>query len=465
MKKKIFLSIFFILILLANISLASYSTITMSVVEEPVCTIDLGNNSKLERKLISKDLKNKEITLQLQVTNNESAIKPTGELMIVLDNSNSMTDEVSNGKTRKDLIFNSANSLINNLLKDNEQLKIGIVSFSTNTDISKEGTIDDASVASKLTDNPELLKKAIAGIETNGPRTNLQAGLRLASQQFTSESTNKYIIVLTDGVPNVAIDYDKHYYSDDVISKTKQELKSLGDKNVSIITMLTGINDEKYVPVGVTKTFGQIISEVFGSTTSPTAGKFYYVTDDKIEQTITTDIYNSLLPIARAYKDITVVEYFSDEIIKNFDFEYVSKPTKGNISEKIDTKNNSITWTIPELSNGETATVQYKLKLKEDFDNKIVDQVLNTNPKLDITYKDFDEKEQSKTSNITPKIKLTEPPVTPKPTEQPKQDPTEAPKEIPKAGKVAIFSVLAVICGISTISIIRYIDLNNKTKY
>lgn len=451
MKKKIFVSIFFILILLANVSLASYSTVTMSVVEEPVCTISLGSNSKFEKKLISKDLKNKEVTLQLQVANNESAIKPTGELMLVLDNSNSMTDKVSNEKTRKELIFESANSLINTLLKDNEQLKIGIVSFSTNTDSSKEATIDDASVVANLTNKPELLEKAIASIKTDGPRTNLQAGLNLASQQFTNKSTNKYIIVLTDGVPNVAIDYDKHYYSDDVISKTKQELKSLGDKNISVVTMLTGISDENYVPVGVTKTFGQIISEVFGTTTSPTVGKFYYVSDDKIEQTITTDIYNSLAPITNAYKDITVVDYFPDEIIKNFDFAYVSKATKGNISAKVDEKNNSITWTIPELSNGETATVQYKLKLKENFDEEIVDKVLNTNKKVDITYKDFDEKEQNKTSDISPKIKLT--------------DSYVAPKELPKAGKVTIFSVFAIICGVAIISIIRYINLNNKTKY
>jgi len=459
MKKKIFLSIFFILILLANVSLASYSTVTMSVVEEPVCTINLGNNSKFEKKLVSKDLKNKEVTLQLQVTNNESVIKPTGELILVLDNSNSMTDKVSSGKTRKDLIFESANSLINNLLKDNKQLKIGIVSFSTNTDMSKEGTIADASVVSKLDNNPELLKKAISGIQTDGPRTNLQSGLRLASQQFTNDSTNKYIIVLTDGVPNVAIDYDKNYYSDDVISKTKQELKSLEDKKINIVTMLTGISDENYVPITVKKTFGQIITEIFGNANSPTAGKFYYVSDDKIEQTITTDIYNSLVPIKNAYKDITVVDYFPDEIIKNFDFAYVSKANKGNISAKVDEKNNSITWTIPELSNGETATVQYKLKLKENFDSKIVDKVLNTNKKVDITYKDFDEKEQSKTSNVSPKVKLTEPPVTPK------QDPTEAPKEMPKAGKVTLFSFAMLAFGIATFSIVRYMDLNNKTKY
>ena len=45
-KRKIFISLFLILILLTNLSFASYSTVTMNVVEEPVCTIELGENSK-----------------------------------------------------------------------------------------------------------------------------------------------------------------------------------------------------------------------------------------------------------------------------------------------------------------------------------------------------------------------------------------------------------------------------------
>ena len=50
MKKKIFLITFLLLILISTCSLASYSTVTMTVVEEPICTIDLGNNSQFEKK-------------------------------------------------------------------------------------------------------------------------------------------------------------------------------------------------------------------------------------------------------------------------------------------------------------------------------------------------------------------------------------------------------------------------------
>ena len=291
MKKSVFITLFLILILVTNISFASYETVTMEVVEEPICTIEIGENSKFEKKLISKDLNNKEVTLQLQVTNEESSTQPTGEIMIVLDNSQSMTHEIGE-TTRYDLILESASTLINSLLDGNDNLKIGVVRFSSNLDATKEGTLEDASLVSDLSSDPEALNSAISNIEFTGLRTDLDAGLSLASQYFTSEENNKYIIVLTDGVPNLALDYEGNYYSDDVINKTNSRLQTLESSGYNIITMLTGIDEPDSTPGTTSKTFAQIIEETFGTETNPTAGKFYYVQDDEIEQTITQDIYN-----------------------------------------------------------------------------------------------------------------------------------------------------------------------------
>ena len=54
MKKKIFITLFLLLILIAKLSFASYNTVTMTVVEEPVCNIELGENSKLDTKDMNK---------------------------------------------------------------------------------------------------------------------------------------------------------------------------------------------------------------------------------------------------------------------------------------------------------------------------------------------------------------------------------------------------------------------------
>ena len=451
MKKKISLILFTfitLILLITNLSLASYSTVTMTVVEEPVCTIELGEHSQFEKRLIEKNLNNKEVTLQLQVTNNKTSIKPTGEIMLVLDNSDSMQNETSTGEIRKDLVFESAQALVSNLLEDNTQLQIGVVSFSTNTDMSKEATIEDASIVSSLNNSATELNNAISNIEANGPRTDLQAGLLLASQQFSEEDNNKYMIVLTDGVPNVAIGSNNPYYSDTTITQTKEQLQTLEADGIQITTMLTGIDDESYVPNGTDKNFGEIIEKIFGTPENPTAGNFYYVTDDQIETTITENIYNDLLPVEKTLTNIVIKDYFPEEIIDNFDFAYVSDANIGEISAEVDTSDNSITWTIPELASGQTATVQYTLKLKEDFDSSIVDKILDTNEKVDITYNDFDGVEQSKTSDVTPKLRLTEPPAV-----------------LPKAGTTLLigFEVLAI--GLLIFSFIKLKTLNDKMKY
>ena len=430
-------------------SFASYSTVKMEVVEEPVCTIQIGENSKFEKKLINKDLTNKEVTLQLQVTNEEENSKPAGELMLVLDNSDSMNDLVDpdneQSESRKDLIFESSKTLVSNLLEGNDNLQIGIVSFSSNVDSSQEGTSADANVVAALSNNATELNNAISNIEANGPRTDLDAGITLASKQFTETDNNKYMIVLTDGVPNIALGYNNPYYSDDVINTTKAKLQQLENEGINITTMLTGIDDEDYTPINIEKTFGEIINEIFGTEENPTTGNFYYVTDDEVEETITNDIYNSLLPVSQSYKNIVIKDYFPQEIIDNFEFAYVSDTNIGEISAEVDPTDNSITWTIPELASGQTATVQYTLKLKEDFDSSIVDKLLDTNEKVDITYKDFNNKDQSQTSDVTPVLRLTEPPAV-----------------LPKAGMTTILITVGVaVVALLIFSLIRLSQLRN----
>ena len=450
MKKSILITLFLILILVANISLASYDTVTMTVVEEPVCTIEIGNNSSFEKKLVEKNLNNKEVTLQLQVTNEETSLQPTGEIMLVIDNSKSMEDIVEGTMTREDLVIESAKTLVNTILDGNEHLKVGIVSFSTNEDVSKEGTIEDANLVSNLSSNSESLISAISNIQYTGPRTDLEAGLSLASQYFTEEDNNKYVIVLTDGVPNVALDYDKNYYSDDVINKTKAQLQALDTAGYNVITMLTGISAADGIPATRPddKTYGDIIKEIFGTEETPTVGKFYYVQDSEIEQTITNTIYNNLLPIEQVLKDIVVTDYFPQEIIDNFEFAYVSEPNIGTISADVDSESNSITWTISELQPGETATVQYTLSLKKDFDSSIVGKILDTNEKVDISYTNFDGETVKDTSDVTPKLKLTEPPV-----------------KLPAAGTPIMIALFVIVVGAIVYSFVKFNIINKNMKH
>ena len=450
MKKSVFITLFLILILVANISFANYETVTMTVVEEPICTIEIGENSKFEKRLIEKNLNNKEVTLQLQVTNEETSLQPTGEIMLVIDNSMSMEEIVEGTTTREDLVIESANTLVNTILEGNDNLQVGVVSFSTNADVSLEGTINDANLVSDLSSDPQALTSAISNIQYTGPRTDLESGLSLASQYFTEEDNNKYVIVLTDGIPNVALDYDGMYYSDDVINKTKAQLQALDSAGYNVITMLTGITETDSVPATRQddKTYGDIIEEIFGTESTPTVGKFYNVQDSEIEQTITNNIYNDLLPIEQVLTDIVITDYFPQEIIDNFEFAYVSEPNIGTISAEVNPENNSITWTISELRPGETATVQYTLSLKEDFDSNIVGKILDTNKRVDISYTNLNGETVEDTSDVTPKLRLTEPPAV-----------------LPAAGTPIIIALFVIVVGVIIYSFVRFNIINKNMKY
>lgn len=387
----------------SNLVFASSSSIVLDIKDEPTLNLKLDDNSSFEKKLISKDLSNKTLTFQLQVTNNEPITSLSGELMIVLDTSNSMENFINETTSRKEAVINSAKQLITSLLSTNSNLKIGIVSFATSPDIMQEGTINDATVISNLTNNLDELNNSLSNIVSTGPRTNLQAGLSLAREQFSNNNNNKYMIILTDGVPNVSLDFDLTYYSDSVIENTKNELKKLTEDNITTIAMLTGIDDGTFIPMGQNKTFNELIDEIFNSTT---VNKFYYIQDKDIESTITNDIFNDLKPTEKTLKDIKIIDNFTDETINNFNISISSNIEFGTVTNEIE-NNNSLIWNIPEIKSDQTATLQYTLTLKDNIDNQILDKEFNVTKTTNVTYLDYEQ-----VSDVSTKILLSEPPVT-----------------------------------------------------
>lgn len=453
MKKKITLTIFLIIMMMTTsvFATAKSADVKMEIVEDNVCTIKLNEKANLEKKLVENDLDKHQVTLQLKVNNAAEAKIPSGEMMLVIDSSNSMNQKVDDNTTRKELVLNSANKLIESLLKANPTtLKIGVVTFSTSSQKDENGNLiigteADAQKVCDFTNNVQTLKSKISAIEGTGQYTNLDSGLKLAKSQYTSEDNNKYMIVLTDGLPNIAIghnDLTSYKGLTDVITATKATLKSLD--NVDVMTMLTGIDteDATFRMEGENKyTYGQVIQEVFGTESKPTVGKFYKINDNQIEKTITETIYRELLPVENALTDIVVKDYFPEYIVNNFEMTYVEGIDTSNVSAKIDTETNSITWNLAKLGANQSATIQYRLTLKDEFDEKIIGEILDTNDSVEVTYNDFDGSTKTEKSDVTPKIKLTkiEVPV----------DNTVAPEPIPKAGSPMVIVGMILVVAVA----------------
>lgn len=458
MKKK---SIVLFIVLLLIISFA-FSTVyaanedvTLEKAEDNTCEILFNEDGKLTKKLISVDNNNKEVILQIDVENlnsEEEKIKPS-EIFLVIDNSKSMTDnQLADGTTRKTAVFTAAKSLVHSILADQSTTKIGVVSFSTNSDMSKEGTIEDASLVISPTTSETDITNAIDSIQTTGARTNIDAGLQVAKNNFESNSElNKYLILLTDGVPNTAVGGPTMTYSGEVTTKTKATLQSIKNSNINIVTVMTGVDSQAQPdPTGATspeaagKTYQELAQEIFGTQDSANYGKFYYVTDEDVENTITNNVYADVTEIIKnEITNITIVDYFPDDIIANYNFEIVEQANIGEVTPQVDTQNNSITWTIEKLAAGEKASFKYKLKLKDEYDKNILNVIMPTNKKVDVTY--TKEQEYTKTSDVSPKIVL-------------KGDNTVAPIEIPQTGDnvALIISTIAIAATILSICIYKY---------
>ena len=461
MKKRIILLgltiILIMSIIMTTFVYAANEDVTLEKVKDNVCTIKLGEDGEVIKQLLTVDNENKEATLQIDVKNLKSedeAIKPT-EIFLVIDNSKSMSDNtLADGRTRKEAVFTAAKSLTDKIIQEQPTTKIGIVSFSSNSDTTKEGTLEDANLVIMPTNNATDITTAIDGIATTGVRTNIDAGLQIAKTNFsTDEGVNRHLILLTDGVPNNSVGTSMAY-SGATATNTKATLQSLVDSNINIITVMTGV-DSTYQPdpdgnlsaEAAGKTYRDLAEEIFGTQAQPNYGKFYYVSDESVEETITEDVYNDVkIVIKNEIKNIILVDYFPTDIIENYDFEIVEKANIGTVTPTVNTDDNSITWTIQTLKAGETASFKYKLKLKEQFNREIINVETPTNEKVDVSYTGTDENTEKQTSNVSPSIIL-------------KQD--TAPDPIPQTGDNTMIIALAII-GLVTVAIIGIAKYRNK---
>ena len=448
MKKTMKIIIFLLafILIFTNFVYAKLSSSThFEVVDKSVCEMEFGENGKFTKQIISYD--ENSVTLQLDVENTaeEKVEKTVSEIFLVIDNSLSLNEKVSETETRKDLIYNSAKQLATKLNASDPEFKIGVICFSSNSDVKKEGTIEDATLMQTLTtENSDVLKSIEDINDTNfGSRTNIEAGLELANQNFSGTADKEYIILISDGVPNDDIHGNTIQYSDIVLENTKKKLVELDNKGVKLISVLAGVSNVVESTVG--KTYVELAEEVFGTETTPTAGKYYFISDSNIKTIVENNVFNDVeVSGSTKLTNIVIKDYFPKKIIDNFDFAYVTSPNLGKVSAEIDKATNSITWTIPSLDAGESASLQYKLTLKDNFSKDILDEILPTNEKVNIT----DDQGDNETSTVSPKVKVTE----------------DIPiKVIPQAGKSDIlFTGIVILSVCSMFGIYKYIKYKNS---
>lgn len=362
------------LIMVLTMFFMSFNTYAMSISTNNVT--QEGTPINFDEGILTKkitNIENNEVTIQLNLAiNNNKVISSNSEILFLIDNSSSMLTALEDkATTRKTKVVNSSSELIKKIHNNNPNVKMGIISFASGTQLIQDFTNDENILVNTCNN---FVKQSPAG------GTSIATSLVFAKQKFSSNVKNKILVLLTDGFPT------------DGEAATKAQLK---DENVYIISTLVGLTglDDK------NKTY---IESIFGTEQDPIADRFYNIADKDIETTISKNIYNRILDdFKSAVTNVEIKDYFPEEIINNFDIT-VNNASKGEI-----TKNeNVISWTIDNLDIGKSANLVYTLKLKDGYDTNIMEKIINTNEKVELNYNDLRGNNQNAQMLDTPQIKI-----------------------------------------------------------
>ena len=179
------------------------------------------------------------------------------EIMIVLDNSNSMTG----GKIAR--AKQAAVKLIEDLKGKLPGVKIGVVNFNEN-----------ANIIGGLTEETEVLANGINSLSSGG-ETAIGRGIREAKEIFENGKT-KLMILITDGQETVEIE-------EEVI----RQIEDLREKGIGLVSILTNNSDN-----------------IFGTEENPRYGEVYnIINDDEIYTRIVEEIYQKILKESMVEED------------------------------------------------------------------------------------------------------------------------------------------------------------------
>lgn len=498
MLKKLFVIVVMMILvtgMCGNVKAAELKT-NLNVVQTESEAKQLENSQgKLQSKVVSCDSTTGTIKVELSVSNTKPTYENT-EILIIVD------ENLANNPTKLNQYIDQVSSLANIVFKLN--IKIGVIGMKgtisnrqvdstgklvigQNDEGKVNGSASDAEVLVHATNDAQAITTALHNMNSGKItyNSNLQAALKLAKSTY-SNNVNKILISTYEGVPSTAIGVCKEVtYGEgsqyttieqaveaknkDIVSKTKTEIQSL--KNTDTDFMLLKLGNANFTQKWYSPTTKELELEVeasqyaqnlYGTTSNPTYGKIYDLENSGLTTTL-MKMYQEFTKVRNTtITSVMAKTYFSKEIRENYTITIGDNAIAPDIS-KLET-DGYITWSIDTLKTGETATLQYILKIKDMNNQSLFNKTALINQKVELTYQDGKGENYTATLSSSPSVQLVNKQEeqnkvdTEKDnkngtaTEEKKQDPTTAKGTIPQTGInriVAISLVSAIIIVIA----------------
>jgi len=401
----------------------------------------------ISKTIVDSNAETGEVTVELGLSNitsntEEKEIYDDTEIFIIVD------ENIANDTEGFNEYISYIDTLVTKVFDKNSNTQIGVIGmkgtvsdgevdengnmvWGENDEGAVQGTADNAEITVNLTKDSDNIKTGLQNMNSTKTeyRPNLQAAIKLANSSY-SDNVNKVLILLYDGVPSIAIGVESQVsyggwlseYStmeeaiigkhEKIVSKTKAEILTLKDHNVDFILLRPEDTsyDEKWYDLD-TGEFNldfdgsSYVQELYGTLENPTYGKMYSLNNDSLENIVTEYIYQDIMEEIRVdIKSAVINEYFSNDILENFDITFSD--------ESIDTTklsdSNYIVWNIGDIKGNNTVNLQYTLKIKDMKNEELLNKVISTSEKTELTYINYLDTETTAVSTSSPKIQLTE---------------------------------------------------------
>lgn len=449
--KKIISSIILVFsILTINLNVFAANTETeLEVIQKESKTQYLENDQgNITKKIVDYDKENGDVTIEIKVSNvkkdsQENENYEDTEIYLIVDEGLSYYEEKLNQ------YIDYIKKFANNVLKRNSKTKIGIIGIKgtihdaeigedgkmvigENDEGDVKGTEQNTEIVCNLTNNVETLEKSLKNMNIDKTRysRNLEATIKLANKSY-SNKVNKILISLYDEVPDIAIgvklrvNYGGIWGNTieeavnskykEVSQRTREEILKLEKNNIKFIQLRpedtsydTKYYDNKTGEKILDFDGSKYVQNIYGTLEKPLYGKMYTLKNETIDKIISENIYSDVMQIVTSnITNVIVKDYFPKNIINYFDFSYVDKPNIGSVTDKINNNTNAIEWNIGTLEENKVAVLKYKLKIKNMKNKELLDKVIATNEKVEVTYKDYELKEYIVQLTDSPKVKLS----------------------------------------------------------
>ena len=417
---------------------------TLNAVKMNADTLQLENNQGyLENKITFMNAENGEVTVELSLNNKKEESEATTyentEIFILIPEGYSQEKQLE--------IAGYIETLSNKVFETNENTKIGIIGIMGPRDDSYEdedgnviygenhesdvpGSADNSEIVVELTNN---VSEITSGIETMNPNgysyyINVESALNLARNSF-SENVNKIIISLYHNVPKTANGIENKVSTgsfspydtveeaviaknEELVSATKEAMLNLRNDNIDFILLRP--DDTSFDQTWRSSDTGEIVLEfdgspyvldLYGTIENPTYGTMYSLNNDSLETIVTEYIYSDIVEeIGTTMEEITVRNYFSQDILDNFEIEFIDS-TNLDITH-LDTEGYVI-WNIGTLETANTATLEYTLKIKNMNNEELIDKEITISDRVELSYTDYLGEVKEAETESSPTLELT----------------------------------------------------------